>query len=481
AELQEYKDVAIARTGARKNLAEIYYKTGRFGDAAKSYGKLMQETEDIDLRRSWSYSWACYAALAGDRKTALQAVELALKHKRTRISWMVKDGDLRSLHDDPKFKRLVEGARARRDEATAKAGASGAKKVSEEYQKRVAEWKTFDRSYWSAQSDVRVANNRYWDGYAEWVKTQGREQSPEALEEYEKINGEPLKDIAEDWIPKYRDQLTKFAGTDLIPKIRSTLLMIYGNERMSEDWLNLFLEFAADTPDHEWVGEEASRALHNAKSLDRSAELLTTLRGILKSCPDGDSAPAIRFALAQRAERDGDVKIARAGYQEVVRLHRGTRHGDKAEGALYELDNLQAGMPAPSFSVTDIHRRPISLASLRGKVVLLDFWATWCGPCLGELPTIVDIHKSFKGKDFALIGVSLDSDGVALARFLKDRELDWPQICDLKRWDTHLAKLYHVRGIPRTILIDRKGKIAQRDLRGEELKKAVEEMLKKSG
>ncbi len=355
---------------------------------------------------------------------------------------------------------------------------------------RAEAWKSLKSRYWSAERKWNDANNRYCEGYWGWLENQNRTHTSGVLAEYQKIKGAAPEPITPQWLPEFRRQLAACTGTDLEPEIVRNLLMIYGNEQGREEatcqivpshfarlWLELYQSFMSRHPEDELIGDWADDALFRSAKLGTEEKLVATLEGLVRLQPRAGSTPGIRLALARRAEQNGDLVAARAGFEEIRKLFPGSAHAEEAEGALYELDHLQVGMPAPDFTSADLSGKTIRLASLRGKVVLLDFWATCCGPCIGELPTIQNIHERWKAKDFQLIGVSLDDDPQKLTEFLKKKKIDWPQICDFKQFKAELAKLYHVRGIPWTFLIDRQGRIAHKDLRGEELKKAVATML----
>jgi len=137
----------------------------------------------------------------------------------------------------------------------------------------------------------------------------------------------------------------------------------------------------------------------------------------------------------------------------------------------------QAGDDAPDFSAKDISGRTIKLSSFKGKILLLDFWATWCPPCRVEIPHLLGIHRKFRDKEFVLISVSLDRDLQAARQFVKDKEMDWVHIID---WEAGraIANLYQVEYIPSTFVINRKGKIEARQLRGDELKDTIGALLK---
>ncbi len=113
-----------------------------------------------------------------------------------------------------------------------------------------------------------------------------------------------------------------------------------------------------------------------------------------------------------------------------------------------------------------------------GKVVLVDFWASWCGPCRREMPNMVEAYAKYKGKNFEIVGVSLDQDGDAWKEAIKQMNMTWPQMSDLKFWQSEAAQLYAVNSIPHTMLIDGNGTILARGLHGEELLAKLAEVIK---
>jgi peroxiredoxin len=154
-----------------------------------------------------------------------------------------------------------------------------------------------------------------------------------------------------------------------------------------------------------------------------------------------------------------------------------------AQSSLEDLEvlkTLAVGNKPMPFSVDGLDGKKITLADYKGKVVLLDFWATWCMPCKVEMPNVIRIHKKFNKKGFEIIGISLDNDKAAVEKYIKDNEMIWPQFFDGKGWRNTVAEQYRVRSIPSTYLIDKQGKIRFRSLRGKELETAVEKLLKET-
>ncbi|HUC80947.1 MAG TPA: TlpA disulfide reductase family protein [Flavisolibacter sp.] len=133
---------------------------------------------------------------------------------------------------------------------------------------------------------------------------------------------------------------------------------------------------------------------------------------------------------------------------------------------------------APEFSQPDVNGKPISLASFKGKYVLLDFWASWCKPCRVENPNVVKAYNQFKDKNFTVFGVSLDENKDAWLQAIQKDGLTWPHASDLQSWNNAAAALYEVQSIPANFLIDPQGNIIAQDLRGEELMETLARFIK---
>lgn len=140
-------------------------------------------------------------------------------------------------------------------------------------------------------------------------------------------------------------------------------------------------------------------------------------------------------------------------------------------------ESLVAGTKFPDFEEKDLDGKPLSIANYKGKVVLIDFWATWCSPCVHELPNVIKTYEKNHAKGFEIIGVSLDDNQQKLSSFLKEKNMTWQQYFDGKGWANKLAAKYGVESIPATFLLDGDGKIIAKDLRGEALDEAVTKAL----
>lgn len=151
----------------------------------------------------------------------------------------------------------------------------------------------------------------------------------------------------------------------------------------------------------------------------------------------------------------------------------------KQQNAKKMQETLVVGAPFPDFEEKDTAGKPLSIANCKGKVVLIDFWATWCGPCIGELPNVLNTYKKYHDKGFEIIGISLDKDEKALASFIKKEGVTWQQFFDGKGWENKLAEKYGILSIPATYLLDGGGKIVATNLRGEALETEVGKLLAK--
>ncbi len=157
-----------------------------------------------------------------------------------------------------------------------------------------------------------------------------------------------------------------------------------------------------------------------------------------------------------------------------VKMLKQQEEAEKVQAALVE------GAKFPDFAEKDVAGKPISVSNYKGKVVLVDFWATWCPPCRAELPNVLKTYENYHSKGFEIVGISLDQSEEKLTSFTKDKNMTWQQFFDGKGWGNKLAAKYGVQSIPATFLLDREGKIIGKGLRGEDLEAAVSKALAKN-
>ncbi len=153
-------------------------------------------------------------------------------------------------------------------------------------------------------------------------------------------------------------------------------------------------------------------------------------------------------------------------------------YGQRIRTFLDEQAKIGLGRTAPEFSMADTTGKSVALSSLRGKYVLVDFWASWCGPCRKENPNVVAAYQKYHDKGFEILGVSLDDKKNLWEKAINADKLTWQHVSDLKGWRNQAAGLYMVKSVPSSFLLDKDGKIIAKNLRGEELHKKLAELLK---
>ena len=193
------------------------------------------------------------------------------------------------------------------------------------------------------------------------------------------------------------------------------------------------------------------------KNHPKSMVSALALRGMMNSLDDSDLTQLYTGL---------DTAVQNSSFGEAI----GTKLASEKKTAV--------GQEAPDFTMNDTTGKPVSLSSFRGKYVLVDFWASWCGPCRAENPNVVKAYNQYKNSNFTILGVSLDKTKDAWEKAIADDHLTWNHVSDLQYWDNAAAKLYGVQAIPANFLIDPNGKIIAKNLRGDELDEKLAQVLK---
>lgn len=172
-----------------------------------------------------------------------------------------------------------------------------------------------------------------------------------------------------------------------------------------------------------------------------------------------------------------DYKELRTLYNGLDKSVRKSTEGKAFDYYLKRLESTSVGKKAPGITQLTPEGEPFSLTDLRGKYVLIDFWAAWCPDCRRENPNLVKTYAAFKDKNFEILGVSFDRKLEDWVKAIKDDNLTWKHISDLQSWQNAAGTLYGVRSIPQNILVDPEGVIVARNLHGEDLNAKLRELL----
>lgn len=174
-----------------------------------------------------------------------------------------------------------------------------------------------------------------------------------------------------------------------------------------------------------------------------------------------------------------DIQKIKKTYSLLDSSLKTTKAAKLIEKKIGNFKSLAQGNEAPAFSAPNPDGKVVSLKESLGKVTIIDFWASWCGPCRKENPNVVSIYKDFHDKGLNIISVSLDKDGAKWKEAIAKDNLTWTHVSNLKFWEDPIAVLYNIKSIPATFILDDKGNIIARDLRGEELRAKISSLLTK--
>jgi peroxiredoxin len=242
------------------------------------------------------------------------------------------------------------------------------------------------------------------------------------------------------------------------------------NKPLSEEYSRIYLEYQSANK----IGD-ATRVAVLEKQADSIQKELTNLKkNFIKNYPASFVTPSILVSLSYEMEATEIESAINTLNTEVAAVPQMILLKERVA----VMKTVVIGQKAPDFTMNDVNGNPVTLSSKIGpKLLLIDFWAGWCGPCRRENPNVVMVYNEFNKKGFDIFGVSLDRTKEEWVKAIADDKLKWTHVSDLQYWNSAAAKLYAVNSIPANFLLDEKGMIIGKDLRGEDLYNKVKEVL----
>lgn len=284
--------------------------------------------------------------------------------------------------------------------------------------------------------------------------TQGEPSEEKLIAFYRDVIGKDLEAFAKEW-----------KGTHAAIEATMGLASIRSNERFGGSFDEGYKVAAALLEDL-------------AKDADHSDSFAQATVQTVMMCLDADQfEKAEKHLEAFLAMAEAKSKALAEGEELEAEIARAVEHLMGIKESLPIRKQLAVGKKFPAFTSMTVTGKETGPHNYTGKVVLVDFWATWCGPCVGELPNVLEAYAKFHEKGFEILGISLDNDKGKLEKFIEDRKMPWEQVFDGNGWQNEVAVKFGVNSIPATFLLDRHGVLRYKDLRGDELIKRVEELL----
>ncbi len=219
--------------------------------------------------------------------------------------------------------------------------------------------------------------------------------------------------------------------------------------------------------------ESVQRLQHSAIAMEAEEN-----KAITKHIKDNPKSYSSAYFAYQLNSYETNLDAAEAAFLSLDASIQSSYYAVKLKKIIDGLKSTAVGTKAPDFTAPTVEGKTISLSSFKGKYVLLDFWASWCGPCREENPNVVKAYAQFKNRNFAILSFSLDDNKDAWQKAILSDNLSWTQVSDLKGWQSPIAGQYGIQAIPSNVLIDPDGKVIGKDLRGSDLLNTLSSLFK---